>query len=135
MSVIVYDETVNGKASYSLTDPNTLCSDSVGKKSIETLEDCRNAVAFVQSIIPASFSQGEESPDYPKGCYRSGGGLMFFNRHSSGHRQSSSREVCISADTTSYSCLEGKYCTPEPGALVRGAEDKLIKLCENDPKC
>ena len=37
-------------------------------------------------------------------------------------------------DTTSYSCLEGKYCLHSK-ELVMGAEDKLIKLCENDPEC
>ena len=83
---------------YTLTQDNDLCSDSLEHKSIETLEGCQHAVGFVRSIIKDSniVVFEEEESEYPKGCYfQEFSSKMYFNTHSTGHRQRYSREVCI----------------------------------------
>ena len=41
----------------------------------------------------------------------------------------------MSFTVTTYTCEENKYCTDYNGPPIRGAEDKVVKLCEKDPWC
>ena len=80
----------------------------VGKMSIQNVEDCKNAVDFVRSIIPSVpknvVIQIEHRTNYPKGCYvydhednDDGEETMYFNTHPTGNRDVFSRQVCIAA--------------------------------------
>ena len=80
-----------------MTQKGFLCSGSPGKKSIDTLEDCQDAVSFVQAILPNtedSVTEEEES-DYPKGCYLSKNNQMHFNTAANGSSHENAREICI----------------------------------------
>ena len=84
---------------YSLTQEDSLCSGSPGKRSIDILEGCQKAVGFVQRIVPNTSDSvtEEENKDYPKGCYVNEDGTMdiYFNRAATGYSDEKSREVCI----------------------------------------
>ena len=86
---------------YSLKQENSLCSWYPGEKSIDTFEDCQNAVGFVQTILPntADSVTEEEESDYPKGCYvyddQDGNMNIYFNTAATGSSDANSREVCI----------------------------------------
>ena len=56
---------------YGLTQYDSLCSGTFGKRSIDTLESCQNSVDFVQKVVPLTSDSvtEEENFEFPKGCY------------------------------------------------------------------
>ena len=83
-----------------MKQPNAICSDSDGGVSIKTLEECQNAVPFIESMIPGISKQAniEDEEGFPKGCYACVSEYcdgIYFNTHESGSRYGGSREVCI----------------------------------------
>ena len=81
-----------------MTQKGFLCSGSPGKKSIDTLEDCQDAVSFVQAILPNTEDSVTEEEVYlwPKGCYiLPGDNIIYFNTASTGSSDDTAREICI----------------------------------------
>ena len=84
-----------------MTQKGSLCSDSPGKKSIDTLEDCQDAVGFVQAFVPNTEDSvtEEENSYWPKGCYLitclDDDSTIFFNNASTVSSDDAVREICI----------------------------------------
>ena len=79
-----------------LTETNKLCT----KKAIDTLEKCTAAVDKIKNVVPnAQFGRSDTWSHFPKGCflYVSDDDFkdqVFFNEHSTGHRNSNTRHIC-----------------------------------------
>ena len=73
---------------YFLTEEGSLCSDN-GNIGVMEKEKCKEAA---EELNKNWYGTGYFSTN-PKGCYASGSGV-FFNRHSTGNRQDSRRQMC-----------------------------------------
>ena len=81
-----------------LADPGQTCQEQ-GLSIIDTKEDCRSLLVFVQSQYPDmdgnTIYEEHRYEEYPKGCYFSitlGG--LFFNNHLHGKSNTTGRQVC-----------------------------------------
>ena len=83
---------------YSLSGGGILCSDIPGKKSIDTMEDCKNAVGFIRALLPSTalFVTEVEDSLYPNGCYLSiENDRIYFNAAASGYSNDDAMAICI----------------------------------------
>ena len=81
-----------------LAEPGQICQEQ-GLSIIDTKEDCRSLLVFVQSQYPDmdgnTIYEEHRYEEYPKGCYFSiilGG--LFFNNHLHGKSNNTGRQVC-----------------------------------------
>ena len=78
--------------------PNAICSDSGTHVSITSLEECQNAVPFIESKFPGIATQvnTQQMGQFPTGCILPTTIGIYFNTHTFGEiREQNSREVCI----------------------------------------
>ena len=81
-------------ATFSLTEKNELCAE---KTVVDTLEKCRLIVDDIRSEVPNARkpSRSINVSFLPKGCFLYvPSNQVYFNNHSTGSRDRSSRHIC-----------------------------------------
>ena len=81
------------------TDNGVTCSER-GFKDLSTAQECSDAVGYAKTFNSKAIYRNEGSwSNNPKGCYIWTDGVMHFNTHSIGERQSSTASICTKGST------------------------------------